>query len=691
MAVFSFVQNEVWLSDSFAPPADAAWVQYPFVDAMQLTRGLSPTMDQGVVMNTFGLARRESNSLVDPTLDYNLPLASNRYVRIKVPDHSIDWWGYLQANQQSVGPEVTADIGAGDQQVISYGTQTLSVVGLEYFLARELCRFDWVKGSPDFRVDRAIGFNTGSGVGRGNEYEKKGNKDPGSLVFSSNPTTAVEWTAAEAVKYLLDKHGPANSGGTKRPLAFELDPLSEAYLSWYKPSVETEGRSVWQVLNEIICPERGLAWWLVVQASPFKILLRVTSMTTGPITLPGGGGTLPATLFASPLPDLQGIDKEPKITRDAGRQWDRVFCRGARRRACFTVSFASGNLAIGWPSAEETAYRTALGTDPKANDQFRRGHRFARVYNVFQIPPTWDGLSNDGSGTPSAGSYAAGRYAAGGTSIVAAEPISMPCLRLLRSLPIKVGYDYDNVAAPVARDPADVNPEWQKPFVIVDAGSGKWRFTHDIGDVGDGEERPTNYRLHVLDGTAGLEITAGGGMPHSLAKNHFVPGTDGATDHNPEVDYEDFRATVAAEWDAYCEGRYPASDPAAGEFPMSTLFISIGDRARLDTIAPGTVYDVQSGAIKKTLSGSILRDDRELCEDVARIAFEWYGVARAEVELVCKGEDLPVDVGVMITTIGTAEVQETVNALVSSVSHDFKSGVATITAGFTELDFSRLA
>jgi hypothetical protein len=148
------------------------------------------------------------------------------------------------------------------------------------------------------------------------------------------------------------------------------------------------------------------------------------------------------------------------------------------------------------------------------------------------------------------------------------------------------------------------------------------------------------------------------------------------------------RVTVAGEWDAYCEGRYPSADATAS--PMSTLYITLGERARLDWLAVNTVWDIQDGALKKTTTGGALRDDRNLCVQLAQLAYEWYGVPRAKLSLSMNRIAAIPEIGTLITTIGTGAAQETVNCIVSQVTHNLAGGTTQLSAGFEELDFTTL-
>ena len=702
MSEFVYVSDEVSL-----PDAVDGWDLGEYLYVKTWTWGLAPTLDEAILEWNFGTMRRERSPDIgwrDPATAYvpRLELLG-KYIRLGHPaiGSGRTWYGYVIQSGLVPGPQET--IAGVDPEPDTYrlacGDEQFRAVGLEWFLYREFIHSSVITG--DGRIQRAIGFNTGTGNGRGSSYETRANKDPGGLLFAKTPTGAVEWTADKIVQYLLLHHGPKNSAGTAKPVRFVLDSAAIPFLSWFKPTVQTEGQSVLQVLNQVIAPERGLAWWLDVAPDdpdePTEMLatIHVTSHALADISLPGGA-TLPETTTKVALTgaDANADGLQWKISRDLERDYHRVVARGARRRAVFTLSYLSGNLEAGWLDAQKTTYDAALGSDAKANDRFRRSTKLERVYCNLQIPNGWDGTSNDGSAPPSATAYAAGKMAQGSTSIIEAEPICMQGLRLLPRLPIRVGYVYDDVTAPVAADPDDVLPEWQKPFAVVDVtGSGAWRFSHEIGVSGetDKPDRLASFRLSMLDGTAGVQLHVSGGAPHSLALNHFNPETSGASEHKPEVDWQKVRVTVAGEWDAYCEAQWPIADSTAE--PLQTLVLNLGDRYRLDNMATGTIYDIENSTLKTVTSGGLLRDDRDKCEHVARLAFEWYGTPRGAVSLDWAGDVPPygLDRGVMLTTIGDGDALVDANALVSQITVDYERGTTHLSVGFAELDFTRLA
>lgn len=653
--------------------SDADWTEQPHLVCDNLILGAAPTMTQAALHYQFGTMARED----EPTASYQPPLELlNKFVRITCPAISVAWVGVVLQQGGTYGP--LEDVGGTRQ---AYGTQQFSAVGLEWYLARKTINYSILADGT--RIERAIGYNAGLGTGRGLDYENRGNRSTGNIHrFAIDKDTATLWRGDYIAGALLSNYQPQDAGGNDEPCEFTL--TNGNYLEAFTPTIEVEGHSVWQALNDLISPSRGLQWRVEYDDALNVANIIVDSMNLTTITIPGGGGDLPAASSQVALTDANPTEWRVTINKRGDRRYDNVVCRGARRRAVFTVSIESENMEPSWRSADETAYKAALGTDAEANDAYREGNRFERVYQCFQIPPDWNGASNDGGSVPTVSTPACPTVPQGSTSITGVQATAMPGLRLLRTLPIRVGYDYDDATAPTARDPDNIYSEWQRPFAVVDDdGEGTWRFTHTTT-----ENRNSGFHINVLDGTPGIQFHPPQGMPHSLAKNHFDPETDGASGTDPIVDYSTIRCTVCGEWDAYCEAKYPLAD-GDGD-PLQTLYISIGERARFDWLADGTIYDVNGGTLETVSNGGPLRDDRELCEQMARIAWEWYGVERADVTIQSALTEAPVSVGDLITVIGSGDAAVTVNAVVSQITYQLERGGTTISAGFAELDFPGL-
>jgi hypothetical protein len=640
-----------------------------------LALGVAPTMTQASLQYRFGTMAREGEAAATyyPPLDL-----LNKFVRITVPLLSISWVGVVLQDGDDYGP--LENVGGTRQ---AYGNQQFSAVGLEWFLMRKTINYSIVYF--DTRIERAIGYNAGMGTGRGLDYEERANRSTHSTTqFASTKDEAVIWTADQIANSLLTNYPPADASNNPEPCEFVLSGDYADYLGPFKPTLEVEGQSVWQALNNLISPNRGLQWRVEYNDALNQAEVIVDSMAAASILLPSGD-TLPAASSPVVLSDADSTEWRVSITKRGDRRYDNVVCRGARRRAVFTVSMESENLEPSWRAADETAYKAAIGSDAEVNDAYREGNRFERVYQCFHIPTDWNGASNDGGSVPTISTPACPTVPQGSLSITGVQATAMPGLRLLRTMPIRATHDYDDATAPTPRDPDNIYSEWQRPFAVVDDdGEGKWRFTHATTG-----ERNTGFHMNVLDGTPGIQFHPPQGMPHSLAKNHFDPEADGASDTEPIVDYATIRCTVCGEWDAYCEAKYPLADGASD--PLQTLYISIGERARFDWLAEGTIYDISNGTLEVVSNGGPLRDDRELCEQYARIAYEWYGIERADVTIRSALTEAPVQVGDLITVIGNGAAEVVVNAVVSQITYNLESGGTHISAGFAELDIAGLA
>lgn len=654
-----------------------SWTDNPLPDAIcpRLVRGCAPTLPEADLLYRFGT--------IDGVYVPRLELLG-KYVIVEIVDPAILFVGKVMQEHLERWPQ--QDDGMGVQR-LSGGNQIFKVVGLEWFLTTATINHAMVYNSvSNVRIDRAFGFNTGFGDGRDVAYADRGNKDSRGLAFAEDADHTAIWTATEIVEYLLAEHAPRDKDGNLEPTTFVLATGASDYLDGFNPIIRTGGHSLWQVLNNVISPQRGLVWWTTYDVFANQVEINVGSMATDNITLPGGG-TLPMNASQVTLDDIDDFPRRPTIVRRVDRRMDKIVVRGARRRSVFTVSSANSSLEPGWKSAEETIYKAAAADpDGKVNDRFRQQTKLERVYTTFQVPTTWGGDVDTGI-------HACPAFVQGSGSIVGKEKLHVASMRLLPTLPIRAGWNYTDATAPTANDPTNIRPEYQKPFAMVDIGSGVWRLTHEINvnAEDDGEERLTSYHLHPLQGSPGFQLKPTGGMPHALAKNHITPDgmTDASTEHDPEVDYDTLKATVCAEWDAYCEGYWPEANPTTD--PLLTQYVYLDeDRARFDWLAEGTNYDVTGDSLATTTTGGALRDDRNLCADIARLAYEWYGNERADFSLDLDTTELPVDLGDLITTVGTDEAQETVNAIVSQITHRPEGGGTSISAGFAELDFANL-
>jgi hypothetical protein len=189
----------------------------------------------------------------------------------------------------------------------------------------------------------------------------------------------------------------------------------------------------------------------------------------------------------------------------------------------------------------------------------------------------------------------------------------------------------------------------------------------------------------------------------------------------PEIEWKDIAATVMVTSDTPAEARYPDTATDAQNDQTSLLYIRIGDRARMDYLAKGTILDIaDDGTPIKAAAGGFIRSDFDYMKDIAQTAWEWYQTSRIAFQLEYRQLSNLFAVGEMIQSIGTAGVASSdnvtwpdgdnvtwpdgdnltwqatsssrdVNSVITSVTWDFVKGSTVIETAFTnDLDFAEL-
>ena len=723
-----------------------AWVPQPHLICRRLSRHASETIDSASLLHRYGEMRREGETALDKVDRLDL---IGKFVRIKyTPRYSreIVWVGYVVDQSNVFG---TYGDQAADPPVIESGDTGYTAYGLEWFLARFIIRrtrmsgdpFPAANGTPTNWIERGLGYNTGYGDDRQRDSLHLGNRNPNGPIHEQFDAVGVPWRGDQVLQNLCDYYTPLDSNNAASPVIFEPAEDAAPYLSWFEPQITTDGRSTFQVLNDLISRRRGLVWWLEFNGEPFETAkIKVDSMATDAINLPGGDVLPAASSQVALFPSDEVPEASIRIQKSIARQFDLVRCRGARRTSTFSVTVPDNaplsgfELTPGWTSTLKTGYEQAaspttgygaLSDVQKAirNDQVRRREEFERVFRDFVIRSplgTQDGGENDFDD----GDFTSPRFIEGTNSVVGGQRSLRPGLRVNRYLPMRAGYDYTDATNPIgeqATTPDDIQQtlgdEMRQPFVVFSldafkAGSNTpinfetdvFRFGATLANGEDEDEDVTNefgFNVAVapLSSEPGISVFVRGGMPHSLSDLVGSASPIISTypsRHPPEISYRAMIATVCCEWDSYCEGIYPAT--LVGDFkPVQELIINVGERARFDYLTKGAVIDLDNdGKLKRVDVPGAVRDDRQFCERVARLAFEWYSKERGGLTLSSSvvtgipkilGFDNDYDIGTLITTVGKPPDEHEVNATVTTVVHDLENGQTTLTAGFAELDF----
>lgn len=772
MAAVDFTHYFLYTADAPVPPGDPGWTWQPHLIVGTLTRGVSPTLSQMSLTWRFGTTSRNYIGLSPDPMEYVAPIdLRGKYVLIECDELSIAWIGFVPDHAVVDWNYETDD---EDAQRPVGGNQQFTAVGLEYFLGRQQ-----VSGTSSRNADRSkrpYGYNCGNGDGRDVDRAKRGNREPPTddptdafevpggddaydpLAFSFE-TAAIEWRADAIVKHLLAEHCPRDGDDDPAPIVYQLDDAAIPFLRWYKPTVKVEGRSLLQILDDVIDRRRGLVWWIETEVvegegedpDTFVAKLKVNSANPTDTMLPPEMDppedplpTVPANSNQQTIEDPAAYPTlEPIPIKYSGpRKYHRVRCRGARSTSTYSAVGAvvetgvdgyvfahdvDGVFESDWSGADQDAY--AAGVRPsldapnqavydamdekdqqKWNDRYRQSSRFERVFRYFSVDATSGNLQPIFE--PSTG------------SIVGYLHPERRVLRVQRQTAMKTDYDYADATNPTKAATIENGEEFVRPFAMVylpkGAGfvpttlgevvpgdettstDGGWRFLHNITShaetgfpIGGSEEAvfeqkfSPDFSLTPISGEPGLILSAHGGMAHALmmgvSEEGFAPSK-----YSGGFAWGAILVTVTSEWENYCEAIWPNN--AIDASPIEELLVQIGDRARFDWLAEGTVYDLnEHGHPKQVATAGALRDDRKLCEQIAKLAYNWYGTERAEMTLSFGSLEEPFGLGVLITTVATGAAQRTVNAVVTQITHDMHNGRTTIQCGFGELNFTGFA
>lgn len=676
---------------------DANWVDVPHLYCDKLSLHVN-AYDEALLSYELGDVMQVGTVIFDNYQPLDL---LGKYIRITIPQElpftNLVWVGVVA----STANESSAVRTEGLAKKLTGRKQLLRVVGLEYFLDRRQIDSAVIAGTPATTILRSLPFNGGKGVSLDADTSRRGNRNPttgvGTYEFVKSGEIPELWTTAQVVTYLLHYFSTQNTVAAPLPTEYILDPQDQLdeVLDGISPTLDPEGITVLQCLNKLLSPQRGFVWWTEYD-EPFpgshRVRIRVETLAIAPITLPSLG-TLPANRDQQTLDLEQQRDVEDLVVAEHGsRYYHQIIARGERMTS--TVTFGVDEIITDWDFDVGAEYAAGTGGTAAENDAFRLAERFYRVANAFRLTASWDGKSSDGGGVV-ARNWSFPILSDNG-SIINTLPFHIDGLRILNHTRLKRGWDYEDISSIGETTPAGTEAEYTPAFVIIQvatAASGtndKFQFSDKMSKTEfEGNAVPvsgnirTSYHLYSQQNTPGFLLRPSNGVNHALALNHWIGA--GATEHDPEVDWETIRITCTLEADTYAEHKWPADVDLPEDVPLQKLVIYVGDEYRLDFLAANTVVDLDNGEPVLT-NGGVLRDDRPHLRDIARVAYEWYSAARYPITLTIRNIINTFRLGMMITTIGSGETQQQVNTVVSMIEFDFLNGTTTIKTNEQELD-----
>ena len=683
-----------------------SWTEQPLLMAVSLTDQAAPAHPSAVLRYRYGktiqpaIGSRGADST--PATIARGGFIGN-YVKIHVTGLGI-WYGVIVDNTDSRGGLLNA-------ATIS-GIETYTAFGLTWFL--DQCKpitQSLVKYSGGtLLIDRTIPFNGGTDGRRGSARIAWKNYDATNKCFTDRGQSVVPtaWTAANAIEYVIANFAPKDASDAVL-IPFALHASALTFLDYKVPMLQYDGSSPWQLINRLVDRRRCLGLTAVISGSTVE--LKVFSQNAAPITLPGNGGTIPAN------PDTMTYDfdnavniKDAQVSTTLLTRYDQVVVRGEQAGSVFSVR-PQTNFEPNWSNLLQTKYNDgakyesgyALLTDADkeaANEDRRAADDLARVYSWWKPKSTWTGRSDTDPSTGSAPYAFPSIDADGVVDLATPANVQRAGLRIMTYIPLQQGIDYSSgPITPEIADADDVEADYippmlflQTPVIRTSTTDGGWlhceRLNQSVASASS--KRPYTYSvdLAVRDDYPGLILRTVGKPQHYICQDKYVSNgsfEDIATGEG--INHDKWLATIYMCQDQYCRAQWPLDASLPTLDLVRQLHLHVPE-AYLDYLVPGTIVGVKAGELQKTALGGYLRDDRKRLQDIARMAFAWYGTTRRILHLSFRGITTGFSVGHLITSIGTGGFSETVNTAITSITYDLQSGTTSLHTQFGELDFT---
>lgn len=685
------------------------WDEQPLLECLSIQSNAAPSHSSATFRFRYGgLMMPEIGSRAEdatPTTEAR-PDLIGYYVKVVITGIA-EWYGVI--------PD-SADNRQGVLATVPTGEQHYNAFGLTWFLeqCKPITQTVHKTGTGTSQtINRAMPFNGGTdGKNRKNRVVWK-NYDSTEKCFTDRfkTTAPLAWKASNAIEYLLAEFPPKDSTGTVL-ITFELDTDALTFLDYEIPRIECHGRTLWDLFNQIISRQRGLGWHAWVDTGDDSIKLKVWSQNAADITLPGG-----STVPENPDTVTYNFDTyknilDATIATTLLTHYDQVIVEGERAGSVFSVRMNS-NMEEGWTTTERDAYddaataQTGFGslTDEEklaANNEYRTQDYLSRVMSYFKLPSEWDGRS-DTEPTSGSAPFAFPELDEDGVDDIATSAkFYRHGLRFEPFIPLLPGIDY-TTGVDSDTNVSDVHGgDFIPPIVVFQCDPVNTGHTADEGWIhaerlneayeSGATMRPFKYSVDVAvqEDQPGLILRTVGAPQHYIGTDWWTSqGTYEDIPAGEGLSSEDWIATVYVLQDDFCRGVYPLK----ASLPTLDLVRQLRLKcpgAHLDYLADGTIVGVSGGELKLNGDGGVwIRDDRQKCNDIARLAFEWYGTTRRTLNLSFRGiaAIAGFDLGVLVTDIGTGATLETINTVITSISYDLVAGTTRISTQFGEIDF----
>lgn len=700
-----------------------SWVLYYDTHCLDATWCLSPSMPTATLTRDYGAVKGLVTSTYTSTAKLDI---LGWYVKVVMETDVAagtysTWYGTVSHQEDENKGLVT--VGA---TTLATGTQTFHCYGLEKLLDTEYLSESWVDNgsTAPIVVQLPMTFNRGGQPNKNDRlispmlapvFEGQSIDPAGTL-----RPAARWWSTYDIVAYLLAWATPKDSFRTRNArVPFEMVELWALPFA-DKPELEQEGHTVLSLLSRLIDRRRLRSFYLDVDTTrtPNVVQLHIvpwnnTQIDTG---ISGADVLRPNTNIVELIYD-QSQNTATSIRTTRTQRYDRIVIRGARRTSTATWVVDTGYLTPEWSSTEETAYENAAsgvtgysGWDTlkqqQRNAEVRASEELSAVFSWFKLPDTWAGQNLEVATTSTHIVF---------PSDVDATAVEKQCIHEVmweNYIPLYEHVDYSGTKI---ADESFTNPRVKvyrtpKAFFKIPtdarwiAGDKIATLSEASGDpVNDGRSFRWSAHVYMQPESRTLEVRVSGEPQHVIAATDF---TKLSADRDVgDWDYKSKKMAITATLrdNRYAEGKYPADGFGDTSFTDTQYgyVVYAGDAFRLDYVVPTTVIDVETDGTLITSTGGYVRDDRDLLNALARVAYEWWNQERVILTLSTTQLTSAIRPGYFVESVGTVGTshRQTVNTVISEVRivwplldpGQMETPVMQVVTGAGELDPMTLA
>lgn len=646
-----------------------AWSLQPQIFCSQATWSLLPSMPVAQLEMDYGRVLPHGGINWTNQAKINL---GGWYVKIEFDcnDGTLVWVGFV---------DDTADEQGGTDGGVASGTLRWVAYGMPQVLAYEYmtrCRWYDEPNTENRWSGSAISFNA---RGKPNRTATAPTADPDkeevhlfsptapkNIGDSSPWAAAAMWSSRDIVSYLQEHGMPTDQDGTEK-IPFRIDG-QDILPDWDKPTIETEGKPVLSVLNEIINPGRltQLSTRIDESTTPHTVVMQIHSLSSVELSLPDSKYH-PANANQLTIQAIASHDTKLTIQKSETQTVHQVVVKGAKRETCATFQVASSGEALipGWTSSEESAYESAAsgetgysaGSDEEKrqwNHLVRTRPAYADVFRAFVINPAWDfdvgtfdWLFEDDDSQ---------RYYPWFDDITI-SPV----------LPLKEGLDYTGTLP----EDDDATPEYRPPYVTFERpGTSPAEYVQAEKMATEDGDPIFSVEIGMTKDNKGITLDVIGANQHAIADTHFLP-LAADTDDTGAWDYLDAKFTLSWTEDRYAEFNYPEEENLPVRDAIRRKVIYAGEGYRRIRIKNATVVgtDIDGAHETTAAAGWLTRDDEGPLQSIGQIAASWHLVPRKVLRLNSARPSATPAVGQLltVTNYGTPHA-ETINSIVSEIS-----------------------